>query len=240
MKFKNCLTTVFLILFTATGYSSAQSLKVTTEGKMIKAGEFIRASATVRNDLQKEIEWIFVASLLSKNPKVPVPRDFLKKFKLGPGKEQIIQISLPTEGLIYDGEYQLICDLFDEARNPIAKDIKYISVVGGKKRLYMTLKTCKDKECTKPARMFVLGEKVHIIYYTNVEFPQIKALLFMPDQSTATLKLPTTIVVKQAGDYQLTAYISKQGYRTEKKFLMFGVIEPSHKLNMPLKLKQIE
>ncbi|MBE9573448.1 MAG: hypothetical protein IMF11_22690 [Proteobacteria bacterium] len=240
MKIKICIIGILLILLAGAGYSSAQSLNVAVDKAMIKVGAPIRASATVKNDKEKEVEWVFVASLYSKDPRAPVPRDFVKRVKLEPGKQTQIPISLPTEGLVYEGEYQLICGLFDKANKPIAKSIQYIRLTGGMKRLDITLKACKDSGCKTPARMFVQGETVYISYIANVKTPRIEASLVLPDQSKTTLTLPATIVVKQAGDYQMNAVITKPGYQTVKKSFMFGVIEPSHKLNQPVQLKQIE
>jgi hypothetical protein len=240
MKIKIYITVALFILLTASGHSSAQSLNVTVERATIKVGAPIRASAIVKNDKETVVEWVFVASLYSKDPRAPVPRDFVKQVKLEPGKQTQIPISLPTEALIYEAEYQLICKLFDKTRKPIAKSIQHIRLTGGLKRLDITLKTCRDSACKTPARMFVQGETVYISYIANVKTPRVDVSLVLPDKSKTTLTLPATIVVKQAGDYQINANITKTGYRTVKKSLMFGVIEPSHKLNMPGQLKQIE
>jgi hypothetical protein len=240
MTMKTYLIGFLFILLTGASYSSAQSLNLTVERATIKVGAPIRASATVKNDKEKEVEWIFVVSLYSKDPRTPVPRDFVKHVKLAPGKQIQIPISLPTEGLIYEGEYQLICKLFDTAYKPLTKSTQIIQVTGGLKHLDIKLKTCKDSTCKTPARMFVQGETVYITYVANVKSPRIEASLVLPDQSKTTLTLPATIVVNQAGDYQMNAAITKPGYQTAKKSLMFGVIEPSHKLNQPEQLKEIE
>ena len=200
-RIKVCIIGAVLIQLAVAGYSSAQSLYVTVERDIFEVGAPIRASAKVENVEEKEVEWVFVASLLSKDPRAPVPRSFVKRVQLEPGEQAQIPISMSTEGLIYEGEYELISGLYDIARKPIAKSTQKIRLRGGMKRLDIEFKMCKDSACETPARMFVQGETVYVNYITKVETPLIEASLVLPDQSKTNLTLPAAIVVEQEGDY---------------------------------------
>lgn len=240
MKIKSFILASLILLVAGVCPVNAQKLMLTMDRNTIKIGETIQASARIANREDKAIEWVLVVSLLSKDPRFPVPRDLVENIKLEPGKEKQIPIALSTEGLVYNGEYQLVGKLFDAAGKPVSQSTQYTQLTGGLERLSVSFSTCKDKACKVPSKMFVQGETVYIDYRANVQTPSIKATLALPDQTRTSLDLPAAFVAEQAGDYQMIAEVTKPGYNTVRKTLMFGVIEPTHELNQPVQMKHIK
>jgi hypothetical protein len=147
---------------------------------------------------------------------------------------------LSTKGIVYGGDYEVVCKVLDNKRHAIAESVHTTRLSGGVKRLDIAFSTCKDKDCKTPSKIFMIGETVYIAYTANVDAPHVEATVVRPDQSKETMTLPSAIVAKEAGDFQVITVAMHPGYRTVKKNFMFGVIEPSHRLNQPGELKQIE
>jgi len=74
-------------------------------------------------------------------------------------------------------------------------------------------------------KVFVKGEDVFIAYTSEVEDPEMTAILTYPNKKTEPITLPTSIKADQIGTYELDVTASKEGYKTMTKKEQFGVIE---------------
>ena len=74
-------------------------------------------------------------------------------------------------------------------------------------------------------KVYLQKEDINLDYTSDVENPDITAVLIYPDKTTEQVNLPTTISSSKIGTYELEVTASKQGYKTITKTIQFGVIE---------------
>ena len=74
--------------------------------------------------------------------------------------------------------------------------------------------TCKNVNCSKQAKVFVLNEDIYLDYTSSVEDISVTVILLYPNKATQQLALPTSIKADQIGTYNLEITAIKEGYKT--------------------------
>ena len=85
--------------------------------------------------------------------------------------------------------------------------------------------SCKDIDCKKKAKVFILDDFIYFDYSSSVEDLNVIGSLRFPDESIQKLTLPTSIKAEQTGNFEMEVTASKEGYKTIKKKILFAVIE---------------
>jgi len=97
------------------------------------------------------------------------------------------------------------------------------------------LRFCKDEECIKKAKVFLLGEDVYVDYESDMRYSRpgmtnfkplvVNAKLISPNGDSNSISLPGFVDVNQIGEYKIEIVASKEGYKTQIVEDSFSIIE---------------
>ncbi|MBU2104376.1 MAG: hypothetical protein KKF67_01195 [Nanoarchaeota archaeon] len=131
-----------------------------------------------------------------------------------------------------NSDYSVYLRLMGDSLNIYDSAILNFSVIGLEEELNVELHVCSNEKCSQKSKIFLLNEDIYFDYFSEVENPDITAMLIYPNEKTKQITLPTSIKAEQVGTYTIEATASKDGYKTITKREQFGVIEKAPDINL--------
>ncbi len=207
------------------GQASAQSLQITTDKRSYKLGDAIDVVVTVEGPSQGGFDGVLETSLLSDNPMAPVPRNVVEAVELKAGGRKRVELSFPTQWLVYGGNYEIRVVLVDEKMSVVATADQSVVVEGGVKPWDIVIATCVDPGCKERTRVFSRGQEVHVDVIGKSADTVLEGLLTAPSGKSVSVSLPDTFVVEEPGDYSLRVRAERPGYEPLSRTVPFAVLE---------------
>ncbi len=188
-----------------------------------QVGDTLQFSYTIISDRDVDIKYI--PYILCEQ----APQTFLVEEEISLKANQSYQESY--KGIEIDDKLESqTCIASIQITNPIEKTEEKEFKVETSPSLDFKLKLCQDKDCSKTAKVFVLGNMIYLDYVADTQNLKIKTSLIYPDKTSKEINLPTAITAEQNGNYQIEVNVEKQGFKSIDIKDMFGVIGEEPKI----------
>ncbi len=88
----------------------------------------------------------------------------------------------------------------------------------------LNISVCESSSCPQQSRTFVLGDTLRLSYAPETGISVASALIG-PNGNRGPISLPTSLELKQPGNYRVEATASKQGFKNMGSSVTFAVLE---------------
>jgi hypothetical protein len=207
--------------------ASSQTLELRVEPESLRDERApIRASASIRNVSDGEVDWVFETYFRSSDARVPVPRRRSEPLRLAALQERTVELEFARDWVLYGGTYELRAEILEASDyRLVERTAQEIVLPGPLPPPRLEVRIARDPGFREPARVFAPGETVYLDVRSDVADIETEADLTLPDGTTRQLSLPASIIAEQAGDYALAIRGSKEGYAAADKRIGFAVTQ---------------
>jgi len=190
-----------------------------------KVGEEVSFNFSISSDIEEEIHYLILVNC----PTAPQPLLEIKTGFINSGEPFIGKYTYLDA--VYEGLESQKCNLSLAILEHNLIESREFQIMTSPD-FYFNLYSCKDQSCLQKSKIFLLNEDIYFDYFSEVENPDITAMLIYPNEKTKQITLPTSIKAEQVGTYTIEATASKDGYKTITKREQFGVIEKAPDINL--------
>jgi len=217
-KFLSMLVVIFLAL-----PASAHIFRLHSNETSYEPGDEILITLEVKNTLSVEKKFDIHVTLTEEEGKYP-PMAKAYSINLSPNEEINLTIyNSSVSEFLSNGNYTVHAQLIEDGI-ALYEDYLYFSISGLPDTFNIYLISSDRENLSVKKDVFLVGEKVHLGYYSSVGNLSLNCTLIYPDNKTKNIQLPFSFYPDKKGLYCLEVHAEKEGYKSVDTSLSFAVI----------------